>query len=86
MKAAVISFTEAGNRLNDVISGILSADSYKNAKNIYTLTEKLMTEYGALIFIGAAGIAVRAIAPYIKSKDTDPAVIVCDEKGRLLGF
>lgn len=84
MKAAVISFTEAGNRLNDVISGILSADSYKNAKNIYTLTEKLMTEYGALVFIGAAGIAVRAIASYIKSKDTDPAVIVCDEKGRFV--
>lgn len=35
-----------------------------------------------LIFIGAAGIAVRAIAPWVKDKRTDPAIVVIDDSGR----
>lgn len=37
---------------------------------------------GDLVFIMAAGIAVRTIAPLLLDKKTDPAVVVIDEGGR----
>lgn len=44
--------------------------------------KECFTHYDVLICIMAAGIVVRTMAPLIKDKLTDPAVIVCDERGR----
>lgn len=38
----------------------------------------------AMIFISSVGLAVREIAPHLKSKATDPAVLVLDELGRFV--
>lgn len=45
-------------------------------------TERQFQDAEAIIFIGACGIAVRSIAPYVRSKKKDPAVLVIDECGR----
>lgn len=45
-------------------------------------TAEAFNHCGALVFVGASGIAVRAIAPYLKDKTVDPAVAVVDEKGK----
>lgn len=45
-------------------------------------TGKNFSRMDALIYVGACGIAVRSIAPYIRHKTTDPAVTVVDERGR----
>ena len=47
-------------------------------------TAKQFHAWDALVYIGALGICVRAIAPVIESKYSDPAVINCDEKGRFV--
>lgn len=44
-------------------------------------TAKAFEEAQALVFVGASGIAVRAIAPYVRDKFSDPAVVSVDEAG-----
>lgn len=47
-------------------------------------TERFFAAADALVFVGAAGIAVRSIAPHLQHKTTDPAVLVADEAGRYI--
>ncbi|MEK6697926.1 MAG: precorrin-3B C(17)-methyltransferase [Nitrospirota bacterium] len=46
------------------------------------LVPSLWADHAALVFIMASGIVVRTIAPMLKDKRTDPAVVVLDEAGR----
>ena len=41
-------------------------------------------EYDLFIFIGAMGICIRSIAPFIKDKYTDPAILCVDSTGRFV--
>lgn len=43
---------------------------------------KMFASSDAMIFVSACGIAVRSIAPHIRSKQTDPAVLCMDESGK----
>lgn len=52
------------------------------SSSLSSLTACLFREFQGLIMIMAAGIAVRMIAPLLKDKKSDPAVVVMDEKGR----
>mgnify|MGYP004458638121 FL=1 len=47
-------------------------------------TGEQMKEHRSLLFIGACGIAVRAIAPFLTNKLNDMPVLVMDEQGRFV--
>jgi len=44
----------------------------------------LFTDYDQLVFLVSLGAVVRLIAPYLKSKDEDPGVIVVDDAGQFV--
>lgn len=92
MNISIISFTAGGDVLNQRISECFPDDTvwqngkYLNPKSV-SLSEWTAAAFGRsglIIFVGAAGIAVRAVAPYASKKSTDPAVLVIDEGGRFV--
>ncbi len=82
MKYAVITFTEKGDEIAETLASSFDIDLYSKKKqknfNFTKVSKKVMESYRGIIFISSTGIAVRAIAPYVKSKDLDPAVVVID--------
>ena len=96
MKTAVFCYSDAGAELARRIRDLLgAADTAIHAParlaSAYGFTPHgkisddmgpLFAENDALIFVGACGIAVRTVAPHLRSKTEDPAVLVLDDGGR----
>lgn len=96
MRFAVISLTAKGGKIAPEIVSALNekhdAQHYcfhkypvENAvifEDLQQLVNQLFYVCDGLIFVSAAGIAVRKIAPLLRSKLTDPAVVAVDEGGR----
>lgn len=82
MKYAVITFTKEGDKIAQTLALSINFDLYSKKNetdfNFKEVSKKVMQSYKEIIFISSTGIAVRAIAPYIKSKNLDPAVLVID--------
>lgn len=80
-----VSCCFGGEDKNRVMSTNSDRDMYRNG--IMSTNEMLQREWkcsSAFVFIGALGIAVRHVAPFLQSKASDPAVLVLDEKGQFV--
>ena len=76
-KVAIIQISEAGKDIAYTLKRELSAEIINR-----TEVGKQWSEFDAFVFIGAMGICVRTIAPYIKDKHEDPAVVCVDSIGQ----
>ena len=89
MRIAIISVSDKGRDLAVKLKDMLNEDStiikvdlfHKNVKKYLKIA---FYEYDAIVGIMASGILIRTIAPYIKSKTTDPAVINIDDNGNFV--
>lgn len=95
MKGAIISFSQKGYLLSERVEEALAGSGYEvqravKCHAVENSMEEPLAEWtrenfavqDVLVFVGAVSIAVRAIAPYVRSKAEDPAVIVVDELGK----
>ena len=77
MRIAVIQISEAGREIALTLQRELEARAI-----LRTDVGKEWNAFDAFVFIGAMGICVRTIAPYVNDKHTDPAVICIDSLGK----
>lgn len=87
---AIISFSQQGSELADRIAAVLGdggdeavcSRGFGDGKvDRAAWTGAEWNRSDALVFVGATGIAVRSVAPFLVHKSEDPAVIVADERG-----
>lgn len=82
IRIAIIAVTEKGkNTAEKIASELENVDVFFQNRGIKELTGELFNKYECIIFVSACGIAVRCIAPFLKSKFEDPAVLVVDDNG-----
>ena len=75
-KVAVIQISEAGKEIASMLQRELKAKIISR-----TMVGKEWKKYDGFVFIGAMGICVRTIAPFVNDKHEDPAVICVDSMG-----
>ena len=75
-KIAIVQISEAGNETAVMLERELGGEAVRRAD-----VGKVWTQYDAFVFIGAMGICVRTIAPLVKDKHEDPAVVCIDTLG-----
>lgn len=84
MKLRYLAFTNTGealaNRLAEELGGEVSR--CRRPLSLDAWTQRSVAQADGLIYVGAAGIAVRAVAPYVQDKTHDPAVVAVDECAR----
>ncbi len=83
MKLRLLAFTQRGyglaRELGEKLGG--RADRCGSGCSLESWTAEGFRTGESLIFVGAVGIAARAVAPFVKSKTADPAVVAVDEGG-----
>ncbi|MEG1942390.1 MAG: cobalamin biosynthesis central domain-containing protein, partial [Angelakisella sp.] len=84
MKTELIAFTDRGFALAERLATELGGSATRCGAPL-GLAEWTASKFHStrgLVFVGAAGIAVRAIAPFVSSKLSDAAVVVVDENAQ----
>ena len=84
MRIRILHFTDKGKALSEKLKENLAmhdAVIVPKGTPLASVCDDAFADNEALVFVGAAGIAVRAIAPFVRDKLKDPPVIVIDENG-----